>query len=168
MSLPKSHLDFIGLHQQTPSICGLGHLSPRGAQTRQTTAKTAFIWQYVKTSFGQSLLLKYRTNLVQLDPKTLPTGYKLIGNGSTTHVREKTESITNSSHDAKKVKKPKQSALPFEQPSLDNITDNIIRNGFDEFEIGKQLLQFAHESNGIEKSIAFASIIVKAKCKRLH
>ena len=47
------------------------------------------------------------------------------------------------------------------------MTDHIIKNGFNETEIGKYLLSLAEKEDGIEKAIVFSSIIVKARRARI-
>ena len=46
--------------------------------------------------------------------------------------------------------------------SIDKLTSEAIRRGFDEKLIGKHLLLLAQQPDGIERAIAYVSIIVKA------
>ena len=56
---------------------------------------------------------------------------------------------------------------PNKKMNVDDLTDILIKNGFRESDIGRQLLSYAEEEDGIEKAIAFVSIIIKAKRARL-
>ena len=51
--------------------------------------------------------------------------------------------------------------------TLDQATDACIKSKFDEQIVGKMLMGFAKQKDGIEKSIAFAAIIAKAKQARI-
>ena len=52
--------------------------------------------------------------------------------------------------------------------TIDEATDFLIKSNFNEKEVGRYLLSLASEKDGIEKAIAFASIIVKARRARLN
>ena len=53
-----------------------------------------------------------------------------------------------------------------ESPSVDKMTSEVIRSGFDEKLIGEYLLRLAEGDRGIELAVAFASIIAKARKAR--
>ncbi|RDH91092.1 MAG: hypothetical protein DIZ77_11840 [endosymbiont of Seepiophila jonesi] len=52
--------------------------------------------------------------------------------------------------------------------TVDKKTQEAIQSGFDESLIGKHLLDFAADPEGIEKAIGYTAIIIKAKRTRLQ
>jgi hypothetical protein len=52
--------------------------------------------------------------------------------------------------------------------TVHKLTNDAIESGFNEELIGKHLLSLAIHSDGIEKAIAYASIIIKARMARLN
>ncbi|MCK5022267.1 MAG: hypothetical protein KAR54_03400 [Candidatus Pacebacteria bacterium] len=75
---------------------------------------------------------------------------------------EKTQSL-NTDQNRKYGEKEKHYPLK----SIDEITNYLIKSGFNETKIGRYLLSLADDEDGIEKAIAFSSIIVKAKRARM-
>jgi hypothetical protein len=56
---------------------------------------------------------------------------------------------------------------PSSKLTLDELTGEAIRSGFNAELIGKHLLAFAEIPDGIEKALAYAAIIIKARRARL-
>ncbi|MBN3340825.1 ADP-ribosylglycohydrolase family protein [Pectobacterium brasiliense] len=51
--------------------------------------------------------------------------------------------------------------------TLEKITDDVIKSGFDPDLIGRKLLEFSTKEDGLELAIGFTAIIIKAKSARL-
>jgi ADP-ribosylglycohydrolase len=166
--LPSSLIELVGLSNNEIAIYGLGRLSPIGNQFFQKLKNGSIVWQFFKTEFGQTILLSFRDQLSELP--VFAVSSKKINQGGMFNEVVPNQELTNKFNIQKQSETKinylsKQTSLwTF---SLDEITDKIIKNGFNEQEIGNQILNFAKEENGIEKAIAFASIVVKAKKARL-
>lgn len=151
--IPKSQLDYVyhsGSDKQT-YLLGLGVVKPIDDKTMKANNG---IYRYYRTSFSQTVLLNHREELPDINYKEVDT--------------------PQYAHSLYKKSNPKVENMQYsldlkstEQDDLDSLTNRIIKEGFDEKEIGRQLLLFANRKDGIEKAIAFSSIIVKAKMARL-
>ncbi|MDD3813159.1 MAG: ADP-ribosylglycohydrolase family protein [Desulfocapsaceae bacterium] len=167
--LPKSQIDFVGQLNNHLVITGLGEVTPSGEKITHNKGNNLSFLQFARTSFGQTLLLKYREKPQLLKPHLIPSRQ------NSEIVREEGQNIRGQNQTKSQEKqegthmaiKQTQSSLPFVKTTLDDTTNLLIKNGFNEAEIGKQLLKFAENNDGLEKAIAFAAIIVKAKRARL-
>lgn len=168
---PKSSLDLTGYYENKMALYGIGIIEPHGEKVQQKIGKNIFYWQFFKTSFGQTVLLKHREKLPLIPHQSIPfsSQEKSLLNVNNKDEREgtiiKNEKSRNLNIDQNKKydEKEKQHILN----SIDEITDHLIKNGFNETEIGKYLLSLADKEDGIEKAIVFSSIIVKAKRARM-
>jgi len=167
--LPKSQVDFIGIFNNKFAISGLGEVSPSGEKITHKMGNNLYIWQFAQTSFGQTLLLKYREKLNPLKSHLIPVKYNSeIGQKKEPSAWALDQSMRKTEQANTSLTTMKtQSRLPFKTNTLDEITNLLIKDGFNETEIGRQLLKFAESNDGLEKAIAFAAIIVKAKRARL-
>jgi ADP-ribosylglycohydrolase len=159
---PKSKLDFIGAYEEGLAICGLGKVKPYGEMVTQKSGKTDIQWRFATTTYGQTLLLKFRDKLPTIPTKNMPT-LPITGKYSPGLKSERVSPLKTLDSSPRQQAQPH---LPFRRESIDKITDNLIKNGFNEKEIGKQLLRLAEDEDGVDRAIAFASIIVKAKKAR--
>ncbi|EDM49118.1 ADP-ribosylglycohydrolase family protein [Marinobacter algicola] len=137
------------------------------------------IWQWVKTGFGQTLLVKRRQVLGKAVRVSSEIGYKsrnLQGNNFSSATRD-SEQVSKSAYEIK------QNSLDFENDdsaamqsrglrskreilSIDQLTDEAIRSGFDPETIGRHLLMLADNNAGVERSIAYTAIVSKARVTR--
>ena len=170
-NLPKSSLDLIGYYENKIALYGLGIIEPYGEKVQQKSGQNIFYWQFFKTSFGQTVLLKHRDKLPIIPHQNIPITSPENGllkvkkedeRKDTIRKNEKTQNL-NTDQNRKYGEKEKHDPLK----SIDEITDYLIKNGFNETKIGRYLLSFADDEDGIEKAIAFSSIIVKAKRARM-
>ncbi len=170
-SPPKTPLDFLGFYDKRFALSGLGFLDPQGEAIPQKSGKNAIYWRFFKTSFGQTFLLRGRGELATLPGRNLPAGGMETKEFFSREESVKSEPILNNAGRANRhfgdIEKPNEAPLPFKKKSLNQITDLLIRSGFNEADIGRQLLMYAEEENGIEKALAFSAIIVKAKHARI-
>jgi len=167
-SLPKSQIDYVGCLDNSFVIYGLGSLEPQGDVIPQKNVQKSGLLRFFKTSFGQTLLLKYRENPLPVSRQYLPS--KNIPSYS----KIEKEIIIPMKNDFKPTPSvPKQMSLysdldqADQNLNIDQLTDSIIRNGFNEMDIGRQLLRYAGANDGLEKAIAFTAIIVKARRARI-
>jgi ADP-ribosylglycohydrolase len=164
--LPKSQIDYMGYSGDKFAIYGLGILEPIGEPITQGKGLKITYWRFFKTSYDQTLLLRYREKPKDILLEYLP--HKTIRN-NTQKENERSENMLAPRISRSSLALPEQSRLFDElmNKNLDDITDRIIKNGFDNGEIGKQLLSYAEKEDGLERAIAFSTIIVKAKRARL-
>jgi hypothetical protein len=105
-------------------------------------------WQWCRTSFGQTLLAK-RKPLKQARTDTPPK-----------RTAQSEPSAETNQHEE----------LPFEgegtQDNIDALTQHCIRSGFDSTLVGETLLSLSSGEFGVERAIAFAAIIAKARLAR--
>ena len=166
--LPKSQVDFVGTYNKDLAISGLGEVTLWGEKIKQMKGVNLSFLQFSRTSFGQTLLLKYRENPKLLKSNLMPSKSNNLEIGKAQN-RNKQRHV-NKAVERKSVPmniNNNQSRLPFSKNTLEDITTSLIKNGFNEAEIGRELLKFSESNDGLEKAIAFTAIIVKAKRARL-
>ncbi|MRH92780.1 hypothetical protein GFY24_36095 [Nocardia sp. SYP-A9097] len=76
---PKSGLDSVGTIDEELVLAGLGWLSPRGETYDARSAR----WRWMKTSFGATMLVKYRANLPALPQNNHPAGARTTATAET-------------------------------------------------------------------------------------
>lgn len=166
-SPPKSPLDSVRFLEEETVLYGFGPISAIGNKIDHLSGGQFKIWQFYKTHFGQTLLLRHREQLDTISPHFVGFSTYESAQTSLNIHNSKSEEWLNKSTKGTSVQKilPEKNIY---QSTVDEITDFIIKNNFNEKDIGKCLLSFANEKNGIEKAIAFSSIIVKARRARLN
>lgn len=132
-----------------------------------------------KTGFGQTLLVKRRQVLSKAVRVSSEIGYKsrnLQRNNFSSSTRD-SEQVSKNAYEIK------QNTLDFENDdsaamqsrglrskgeilSIDQLTDEAIRSGFDPETIGRHLLMLADNNAGVERSIAYTAIVSKARITR--
>lgn len=167
-NLPKSQIDYTGYVNNGFAIYGLGMLEPQGEPIPQKIGTKIIHWRFFKTTFGQTLLLKYRPTPPTLLLKFIPPKEPFVYSKSESEKRI----VMKKDYKESKSRIEQMVLYQFSNPpnkkiNVDDLTDILIKNGFREADIGRQLLSYAEEEDGIEKAIAFVSIIIKAKRARL-
>jgi ADP-ribosylglycohydrolase len=164
---PRTQLDAIGLVDGTLAVAGLGVAEPLGPPM-DSRKKEAAVWQWLKLQFGQTIFAKRRDT-----PKMLSKG-QLDENESTAKGSERiTRPPVRSSG------RPQQPNLldangggrrirDDQSSSIDQLTNEVIKSNFNEALIGKHLLSLANGPQGIERAVAYVSILVKARIARLQ
>lgn len=135
-------------------------------------------WVWAELEIGQHVLCKIRTSLIsefyrekseviieRQKNQTENSGgdtysFDLFYNNKSEDNTSGKDNISNN-----EVKTPVSSQLGDDY--LDKITDEVIKSGFDSNILATRLLETAEMANGIELSIGFVSIIVKARRARL-
>lgn len=168
---PKTQLDVVAQINGSFALSGLGmaeELSP----PLQGRKKEDAVWQWLRLEFGQTVFAKRRTT-----PKALPEGN--LPSTQTIVTRETFPKSSFPNQPAKLSKSPEQRSLldggnsrrrdeRFALATIDQLTSDAIRSNFDERLIGEHLMNLACESHGIERAVAYVSIIVKARMARMR
>lgn len=148
-NLPKNQIDYVTKSEDGFYLIGFGKI--KLMENQDTNNKIEFSnditkYGFFKTTFGQSLLLKYKSTL--MTPSNIYVSVEL----KKSQINEELK---------------KNIDITIKKKNIDEITSEIIKNGFNPYEIGEALLSLATEDDCIEKSIAFSAIIIKAKKARL-
>ena len=168
---PTQQLDVIAKYNGKWVAQGLGEVTPMEIAAKKE-GRNPVIWQWFTLEQGQRILVKRRPEPKSITSKQLPIQ---PNNKNTSHdlfSSTKTKLAANSkcSTDKKQMQNTKSSTTTHCQSTtltVDLATDICIRKGFDEKTIGSMLVELAMQDNGIDKSIAFAAIIAKAKLARI-
>jgi ADP-ribosylglycohydrolase len=148
-------------------VSGLGFAEPFGKEYRSRGKdQRGALWQWLRLDFGQSIVAKRREKLSRLPEGSMPK----------TFLHSPTSSVGPSGASVKAPPRADQLRLlasntstsrgPLPIKSVDQVSDEAIKSGFDPATIGKHILQLAEQPNGIELAVGYASIIVKAKMAR--
>lgn len=167
----RTQLDVIGQYKGKWVVDGLGEAIPIRT-VAEKGGKYPSTWEWFRLEFGQTILVKRRTK-----PKTF-TGERLPVKITSQKVKKEPAVITDQKY-GKRVEKQmsKQTELWDKEKSvntreekgitIDIATENSIQSGFKREVVGEMLMKLAEQKDGIEKSIAFAAIIAKAKRARM-
>lgn len=154
---PKAMLDVVGIVGDKCAVAGLGIASGREA-FHDDQSKDSAVWQWLVLEFGQSVLVKRRRKLRPLPLHNLPMTKQLQQPKHYQALRpvSRTNEFTGSEEHSSTS-----------NVTLHKLTTEAIESGFNETLIGKHLLSLAVQPDGIEKAIAYAAIIAKARLARL-
>ncbi len=157
---PQAQIDALSKTDGKLFVAGLGEANIAGDNYLARRADGTS-WQWLRLHFGETILIRQRANLPSLKAVS-PPQIKLP-------VR----------HEKPRVKNLDQPAL-FDSPTppqdqtenrpkltIDELSGEAIRSGFDAELIGKHLLNLSELPDGIEKAIAYSAIVVKARRARL-
>ena len=167
----RTQLDVVGQYKERWIVQGLGEARPGEIVARQG-GKYPCTWQWFCLEFGQSILVRRRTKPRAFTRDNLQLNITTQGsdaNASTSVVQMRKEGVnTHMSKQNELWNKGERTDIR-ETPDLtvDVATDNSIRSDFQEEVVGRMLMKLAEQEDGIEKSIAFAAIIAKAKRARI-
>jgi ADP-ribosylglycohydrolase len=162
---PTTLLDAVGMVDDQLAVAGLGMVVPKGDEYK-SQSKDASIWQWSKLEFGESILVKRRENprplpLYNLPLKPMPptSRAKQSAKPKARHQLNFPDTNTNFIRGNERI-----SAY---EKTVHELTNDAIESDFDEALIGRHLLNLAAHPDGVEKAIAYASIIAKARIVRL-
>ncbi|MCK4887054.1 MAG: ADP-ribosylglycohydrolase family protein [Planctomycetes bacterium] len=167
---PLTQIDTIGKYKNEIVLMGFGKVV-QSEIAGKNNGKYPYTWQWLDLEFGQTIIAKTREKLELIDEKSLP----IKSSGKRMNMTMKTKSLHKTSNAS--LTYPKQKNLWDDQGNtddnnsgeitLDQATGVCIKSKFDEQIVGKMLMGFVKQKHGIEKSIAFAAIIAKAKQARM-
>jgi ADP-ribosylglycohydrolase len=161
-SPPKSASDCVGLAKRTMEVAGLGPAEPI-TKEYATTGKTPGVWQWSTLWFGQTILPKRRPH-----PKPLSSSQRVVP-------EHQYLAISRNGAGQSQAPDPVALTLSFDveeapldarSTSLHDLTNRVIASDFDPAVIGAGLLELAERPDGIEASLAYVSIITKARMSR--
>ncbi|PHM22250.1 ADP-ribosylglycohydrolase family protein [Xenorhabdus ehlersii] len=138
-------------------VIGLGTVNPIDNNISKTKTHS---WQWMKFDFGQSILIKSKTGKV----KTVEiTQLRSIDVTQPDEPARKENSVQH-------TYRPEQNSFNYDSNEsndldIDEITTFLIKNGFNEQQLGRFLIEFA-DKKGLESCIAYAAIIGKAFISR--
>ncbi|MGH4084860.1 ADP-ribosylglycohydrolase family protein [Klebsiella pneumoniae] len=149
-------------------IVGLGRVTPLKSGIWKTKNHE---WQWMQLEYGQTVLLKSKIGDIKMaDPTQIRENDGSLNNviASEQTVKPIEPLIQSELRSSPKSEtsqyKLEQNSFNYEDPDnfdLDDITTSLIKNGFNEREIGHYLIKLA-DKKGLESCIAFAAIIGKA------
>ncbi len=167
---PRSQLDAVGLVDGKLALAGIGLCEPVGPEF-DGADKSKAVWQWLKLPFGQTALCKRRKIAKPLSAENYPavSTYQLP-RASVTRPQQRmtkpqsleSDLFTNSNRIAASV----MNSNITEQRTLDDMTTEAIKSGFDVATLGRHLIECTNHVNGIEMAIAYSSIIAKARIAR--
>ncbi|WP_421208628.1 ADP-ribosylglycohydrolase family protein [Aeromonas sp. 602396] len=139
-------------------IVGLGKIDFLNTEAWKTKTHS---WQWVQFDFGQSILVKNKLG----EAKVAET--YLLRDNKQSHLKITPLPIQKNNQTPYL---PKQESFdynytPTHELDIDVITTNVIKNGFNEQEIGRYFIELA-DKKGLESIISFAAIIGKAFISR--
>ena len=159
---PKTMLDAVGYRGESVAVAGLGYADPIGDKW-ESRGKDRCVWQWLRLSFGQTILAKQRGNLPQLTENSLPQAKHAKGEKQ----MSKQENVS-----VRQVDLFDRNRARRDQPSasrgLDELTNEAIRSGFNPEVIGRHILELAAHANGIELGLAYVAVVVKARSARIQ
>ena len=188
---PKTQLDVVGLNQAGLLVAGLGLAKPISEE--YVSPRSEASWQWLQLAFGQRILCKRRSNASLVHTENYAAKYELNGKriklSSADNERSANRKLAAESDLFRKSDEGASADVAIDResnqdffkdrwvksvapelarvPTLNEITDEAIRSGFNERVIGAQLLRFAEEPDGLEKAVGYAAVIVKARAARL-
>ena len=161
---PKTQLDAVGRRGGRIFVSGLDFAEPTEPEYLGK-GKPITVWQWYRLSFGQTVLAKRREELSELtDADVLPEANQ---SAAAHRVPEQT-SLFQPGTSPKRLYSMNSSAHEkTTEPDLHQLTREAIDADFDPLLIGQHLLSLSEEKDGIERCVAYAAIIAKARRSRL-
>lgn len=159
---PKAQVDSARALNGDPFILGLGEAEMLSEPFRNNS-KNSGIWQWLKLEFGQSILCKRREIPYEVSTELIPQ-YVQIERTMKQQQNSKNDRVKND------LFSPSHSDVDHHRKSnnisIDTLSSEAIKSGFDHALIGRHLIDLSSRSDGIEKAIAYTSIISKAYSAR--
>ncbi len=163
---PRTSLDAVGFSNGQIAVAGLGFARPVG-QTWEDKKNRDVTWQWLKLSFGQTILAKQRQTPSRLsdEEKTSQDIARRPRSPEGNEDMSRQSDLFKAPHDNKNGTKNEAAR---NEVSLDELTSAAINSDFNQELIGKHLIELAEAPNGVELAVAYSAIIVKAKRARLR
>jgi hypothetical protein len=159
---PKTMIDAVGHTHEGVAVAGLGAARSLGEKW-ESRGKDSCVWQWLRLSFGQTILAKQRRDLPQLSDQNLPRDKNVEGEKRMT---KQGSSVTEQVDlfGQNRVGRTDDTSIR----SLDELTNEAIRSGFNPEVIGRHVIELADRPNGIELGLGYVAVIVKAKRARIQ
>jgi hypothetical protein len=188
-SPPLNQSDAVGRLGEGLALVGLGPALPLGDVF---ASRGDGVWQWLRLSFGQTVLAKRRQSLrSNVRPELLPDGRRPVRPPEANRPTERTESERTTQRSLPLgVERTKPQSLEgtkqtgtddnrasrgagdggqgddLHHGSLDAMTDEAIRSNFDDRVLGHLFNRCIDQYESIESAIAFASVVAKARLAR--
>jgi len=153
---PTLQLDALKMSPYGLIFSAFGKVIPDGPEHHQE-GKPPRIWRWYRLSFNQSVLIRHRKPVTQ--DRTLPQP-------STGYYRAVEEGLQPSQREQLPLKMFPTSSKADRPVSIDGAYEEVKKSGFSAEVIGKMLLKIADSDDSVERAIAFAAIVVKARQER--
>jgi ADP-ribosylglycohydrolase len=172
---PKTQLDAVGVFGGKTALVGLGYASTSGSIAKAPKQQNVG-WEWLRLSFGQTVLAKRRAKLTPLSPHSMPQQPSESSRSgsdakpSPAELRRRSGPAGESDAQPNLFERPARPAgATVGQLSIDKLTDEAIRSGFHPVAVGKNLLELIDSSRTpIEDAIAYVAILAKARVARLR
>jgi ADP-ribosylglycohydrolase len=165
---PSSQSEVVGLHGESFAVSGLGLAEPVSEEYQSG----AFTWQWMRLWFGQTVFIKRRSELsLTVSAQQMPIVDRHVRHHISRPLAEREQQPRlpfNASVQRSRETQRRSLIEPVGRSGLDQITDLVIQSNFDDEVLGRAFNQCIEQFGSIEASIAFASIIAKAKMARLR
>jgi ADP-ribosylglycohydrolase len=160
---PKTQLDAIGKTNGKLLISGLGFAEPL-APEYTGKGKPTPIWQWVRLCYGQTVLIKRREGIASITPENLRREAVTEINPVAMRDQISLFEFRANQRDIPAMRTSNQGRSLTD--NLHELTREAIESNFDPQVIGRHLLRLSEEEDGIERCIAYAAIIAKARRSR--
>lgn len=167
---PRTQLDAIGRINGTFALAGLAKAKELGPPIKSPKKEDA-IWQWLQLEIGQSVFAKRREKPKPLEEGDLPLPQTIATCTAPPQLRPASKRAARDVPEQRNLLVDADASMLKDRPdsfSIGELTSEAIKSGFDEKLIGKHLLSLAQKPDGIERAIAYASIIAKARMARLY
>ena len=167
---PATQIDSLGEHEGKLVLQGLGGAEPVSQSTFEQGKDSN--WEWMKLEFGQTVLVRRRSKAVTVTKDSLPVNPAHIATEKKFYSKRYSTPVAHPGRQMSNQGQLLRAQMPLVTPqreeiTIDRATDEVIRSGFREDVIGSMLIKLAVQENGIEKAIAFASIVAKSKLARM-
>jgi len=175
---PATQADALGILED-------GRLAIAGLSAVEGTGESYAIgdseWQWLTLSIGQRILAKRRTKVRKLPPHTAPVGR--VGHTQRAELSVKPDTplqrslpldegadlvVRSSRRASDRQESSAERRAPAVRKSIDELTDAVIKGGFDPLVLGRVLLELMDDARSTDAAIAFVAIVAKARIARLN
>ena len=168
---PDSQIDTLGKLGEKWVLQGLGEAIPVEAHFERRGSSPT-IWQWFRLKFGQTVLVKRRTEVKTLTEDVLPVEPRAAEPDGQAPLQGRTKAERSAQNlpveQAALWDRPENIKVPVQRRiTIEIATDQAISSGFRNDIVGLLLIQLAEQEDGINKSIAFAAIVAKARQARM-
>lgn len=178
---PRTQLDALGEMNDSLYISGLGAVEPIGNAV-QGRSKGGELWQWYKLYFGQKILVKRRSVLSNASLSNVVINHEGLSALTVDADSSQRDLLSGVSDGDLKVdddtSKDMASSVTSElrgeeevesvasERTIDSISSEAIRSGFDPGVIGKHILELVDRKGSVEDVIAYSAIVAKARISR--
>lgn len=160
---PRTQLDAVGHLHGKLHVAGLGEAVALG-EAIETKGRIPTEYQWLKLSFGQTLLIKRRKNLSEIPEDWIGIKRPTFGRSMNHSTKDRQSDMFLEAPNGNA--KAHQESRPIQADIIDDLTKEAIRADFNPSIIGNHIVALANREMGIQESIAYTAIIAKALMTR--